>query len=293
MPDFPRAQIIPQPDAQLSFEMDGREVLRYHYADRHPKPFFFPVIGPGGRPVTRLGHPHDPHGHRHHYSLWVAHSDVNGCDFWSFGRKHGRIVHDRLVKIEDGDRAALTVRAQWLDDQQKPLLADERVWTFTPLYETWAGGKFGEFFLDLTLSVTPIAAAVTLGKTPFGLLAVRVAKTMGVHDGGGRITHSEGGVNESQVLWRRARWCDYSGSAAPGRVVNGITLFDHPLNPRHPTYFHVRDDGWMGASLTYAEPLDVTQEQPLTLRYRFWIHTGWCDLEETEAHWNRWSHAVG
>ncbi len=76
-------------------------------------------------------------------------------------------------------------------------------------------------------------------------------------------------------------------------VIEGITLLDNPSNPNHPSIFHVRDDGWMGASLTYAEPLDITKEQPLTLRYRFWIHTRWCDLKETEAHWNRWSHAVG
>ena len=35
---FPRAMILPQPDDQLSFQVDGREWLRYHYGDRSPKP---------------------------------------------------------------------------------------------------------------------------------------------------------------------------------------------------------------------------------------------------------------
>ncbi len=96
----------------------------------------------------------------------------------------------------------------------------------TPLYETIGPGGFGEFFLDLGLA--PAVETVRLGKTNFGLLAVRVAKTMGVSDGGGKIVDSEGRVGEKEILWRRARWCDYSGPAAPGGVVNGIALFDHP-----------------------------------------------------------------
>ena len=40
--------------------------------------------------------------------------------------------------------------------------------------------------------------AVELGKTDFGLLAVRVAKSLSVHFGGGRITDSEGRIDEAR-----------------------------------------------------------------------------------------------
>ena len=54
----------------------------------------------------------------------------------------------------------------------------------------------------------------------------------------------------------------------------GITLLDHPTNPNHPTVFHVRDDGWMGAALTFAAPRTIEPGKPLKLRYGLWVHSG-------------------
>ena len=287
-PRFPRVEVIPQPDQAFSFQLDGREVLRYLAGPSHPKPYFFPVVGPCGRPVTRISHPGDPHSHGHHLSLWIGHQDAGGNNFWEHLRSPARIVHDRVEKIGDGDAGTLAIHARWLDGEKKPLLLDRRVWTFSPVYGTVGPGGFGEFFLDLHLTLSPAGEAVTLGRSNFGLLSVRVARTMGVIDGGGRITNSEGKSGEKEVLWQRARWCDYSGPAAPGGVVNGIALFDHPGNPRHPASFHIRGDGWMGAQITREEPLKVTKETPLVLRYRFWVHAGACDPRKTDALWKKW-----
>jgi hypothetical protein len=271
---FPRAIILPQPDEQLSFQVDGHEWLRYHYGERTPKPYFYPVMGPAGAPVTRLTHPHDPVTHAHHLSLWIGHQNVAGSNFWEHMKSPARIVHDKIVKIEDGDRATLTIQAKWLDGDKKPLLLDERVWTLAPDYGTLGANGFGEYALDLKLTLTPVAPTLTIGKSNFGFAAVRVAKTMGTLDGGGVIRNSEGQVNEKELMpHRRARWCDYSGPAAPG-VVNGIALIDHPSNPNHPTYFHVRGDGWMGSSFSYEGDVTLTKEKPLVLRYRFRVHAG-------------------
>jgi len=273
-PGYPRAMIIPQPDDQLSFQVDGREWLRYHYGPQTPKPYFYPVMGPAGAPVTRLTHPHDPVTHAHHLSLWIGHQSVAGVNFWEHLKSPARIVHDRIAKIEDGARAALTIHAKWLDGDKKPLLLDERTWTLTPRYETVGESGYGEYTLDLELRLTPVAPTVTFAKSNFGLVAVRVAKMMGSADGGGTIRNSEGRVNEEQLMpHRRARWCDYSGRPAPG-VVNGVTLMDHPSNPNHPSYFHVRRDGWMGSSFSYEGDVVIAKEKPLLLRYRFFVHAG-------------------
>jgi hypothetical protein len=285
-PPFPRVQVVPQPDARHAFRIDNREVLRYHTGAGNPKPYFFPVIGPAGRPVTRIGHPKDPVGHGHHLSLWIAHRDVNGANFWEDRSQSGRIVHDRILKLTDGAAASLAARAKWVAKDGKALLIDERVWTVTPVGAAGENGH-GAFTLDLRLTLTPAGAPVTLGQTPFGLLAVRVAKTMGVHDGGGQITNSEGGRGEKAIFWKKARWCDYSGQAAPG-LLNGITVFDHPANPGHPTAWHVRGDGWMGASVTHGGAITIVKGKPLMLRYRIWVHDGGCDPTKTEAQWKRW-----
>jgi hypothetical protein len=45
----------------------------------------------------------------------------------------------------------------------------------------------------------PANAPVTLGQTAFGLLGVRMAKTIGVNDGGGTIRNSEGQVISAKL----------------------------------------------------------------------------------------------
>jgi hypothetical protein len=76
-----RVQVVPQPDDQVSFHVEGQERLRWQAARRYPRPFFFPLLGPSGRPLTRMGHPAAP-DHDHHRPLWWGHQDVGGVNFW-------------------------------------------------------------------------------------------------------------------------------------------------------------------------------------------------------------------
>jgi hypothetical protein len=132
---------------------------------------------------------------------------------------------------------------------------------------------------------------VTFGKTPFGLAAMRMARSIGVNDGGGMIRNSEGGINEAGVFWKQARWVDYSG-AIVSNTVEGITFFDHPKNPNHPTYFHVRNDGWMGAALTFDGARVVETNRPLRLRYGFYVHSGLADTNALNKRWQEFSAAA-
>jgi hypothetical protein len=146
----------------------------------------------------------------------------------------------------------------------------------------------GEWLLTLDLELRAAKEDVELAKTPFGVVGVRMAKTIGVNDGGGTIRNSEGGVNEAGVFWKRARWVDYSGAITP-KAVEGITLLDHPQNPNHPTVFHVRNDGWMGASLTFDGPRTIPREAPLRLRYGLYVHAGMPPANNIERIWKRFA----
>src|SRR5262249_28232058 len=126
-----------------------------------------------------------------------------------------------------------------------------------------------QWLMVLDLQFEPERQPVTLGATPFGMVGVRMAKTIGVRDGGGRVRDPEGNLNEqgpNGAFRKRARWVDYSGPIATG-VAEGLTLLDHPSNPNHPSAFHVRDDGWMGASLTLDRAITIDPGKPLRLRY--------------------------
>ena len=45
----PRMQVIPLPHEEASFQRDGEEIARFHFAQDQKRPFVFPVIGPSGR----------------------------------------------------------------------------------------------------------------------------------------------------------------------------------------------------------------------------------------------------
>ena len=273
----PLVQVLPQAHDQASFQRDGQELTRYHFGPDGRRTYLFPINGPAGRSLTRIGHPHDPVSHSHHNSVWVSHHMVDGVDFWG-DRGKGKIVHQRIERYDDGDRAGSLVAVNhWTNDAGEKLIEERRRVEVVLLSE-------GEWSLTIDLELTANSRPITLGKTPFGLVAVRMAKTIGVHDGGGRIHNSEGGVNEAGVFWKPARWCDYSGVIAPG-VIEGITLMDHPKNPNHPTVFHVRDDGWMGSSLTFDADRTLEKGVPLKLRYGLYIHRGMPEVGQLQQRW--------
>jgi hypothetical protein len=69
-----------------------------------------------------------------------------------------------------------------------------------------------------------------------------------------------------------------------GKIV-GAAIFDHPQNPRHPTWWHVRDYGLFAANPfgqhdfeklpdPNAGNLVVPAGKSVTFRYRIYLHEG-------------------
>jgi hypothetical protein len=281
----PLMQVTPQAGGQAAVQRTGDEICRYHFGPELRRPFLFPLVGPSGRSVTRMAHPRDPNGHSHHNSVWISHHSLNGVNFWA-DNGDGRIVHRLIEKYEDADgEATIVARNDWVDRDGRKILRERREMRFIPAEE-------GQWWLWLDLTLTVDADPATFDKTPFGLVGVRMAKTIGVHDGGGRIRNSEGKLNEPEVHWQRARWVDYAGPITR-EAVEGVTLMDHPGNPNHPTYFHVRNDGWMGASLSYEGPVTVTKDQPLRLRYALWIHRNASNVATLDQRFHEYVERVG
>lgn len=279
----PRCEIVPLPEHQAAFMNDGSERLRWHFGPQYPRPFFYPFLGPSGASLTRMGHP-GAENHDHHRSIWFAHQDVAGVNFWT-DRTEARIRQKHWYVYDDGEQEALLAAALgWYDGAGKLLMDQDVVAVQRPLAE---GEQTLE--LQLTLRPPPSVKTVALGKTNFGILSVRVAKSISVHFGGGTLADSEGRRGEAEIFGKQARRLDYSGNVAVGRgderryVVEGITFFDHPANPRYPTHWHVREDGWMGASFCMQEGYVIEAEKPLRLRYLLHAHRGAYDDARAET----------
>lgn len=274
----PAMQVLPLPHHQASFQRLGRELMRYHFAPTQHRPFWYPLIGPSGRSHTRMGHPRDPVSHSHHNSVWISHQNVGGSNFWEDSDKCS-IVHRRVDQYEDSDAAAwMLSQNDWRTSDGRVLMRERRRACVRPL-------EAGEWLMDIDLQLeAPGKQALVLGETPFGIIGVRMAKTIGIHDGGGRILNSAGQRNEKPCFRKPAKWVDYSGPIV-ARARGGITLMDHPQNPGHPTPFHVRGDGWMGACLTLRGAITIQPGKPLRLRYGLWVHAGVPTLDRIEKRW--------
>lgn len=276
--EFPRVQALPLVDS-ASLRVGGVERVRYDFGLGKPRPFLFPITGASGALLTRMGHP-NPVGHEHHRSVWFGHQYVGGVNFWE--ERAGRdtqVRHKRVVLYQDGpDWAGLVADVDWWSAGHT--LMKQRL---TIVLEPLADGACA---LDLQSRFEPPEGQgpLELGKTNFGFLGVRVAKTISEQFGGGQLTNSEGASGEPAIFGKPARWVDYSGPSAPG-TVEGIAYFDHPDNPRHPSPWHVRKDGWMVAAFNLAEAYTVALGHPLELRYRLWIHKEAADRAAIDGAW--------
>lgn len=272
---LPRFTVVPVADHQVSFQAEGAERFRWHHGPQYPRPFFYPLVGPAsGLPLTRMGHPGAP-DHDHHRSIWFAHNNATGIDFWADGKS--KIVQRQWLAYEDGgDEAVMAVRLGWNDGHDPKDLLEQDVYAALRL------GPGGTTLMEVQTTIKPIAERFEFGKTNFGFLAVRVAKAISATFGCGRLTNSEGLVGEKAIFGQRAKWMDYSGEQIAGKP-EGITFFDHPANRGHPTHWHVRDDGWMGASACFAEPWMATKAAQVSLRYLIHAHPGLVDSQIANA----------
>lgn len=274
MSHFSRCELVPLPGHQVSFRVDGKEKTRWHFGSQYTRPFFYPLNGPAGETLTRIGHP-GASNHDHHRSVWFAHHKVLGIDFWSENTE-AFIQQKMWFEYRDGnDACSMAVQLDWHDGHDpQPLLEQEMIATLRPLDND-------EWTLDLQSTFRPKSAEIEFQETYFGFLAVRVAKSVSAHFGGGQITGANGSVGEEQLFGLPNRWMDYSGPVAVRgesgeRVtqIDGITYFDHPQNHNYPAKWHVRADGWMGASACRESGIVSTRMEPLRLRYLLHIHSG-------------------
>ena len=277
-----RCEIVPLAQQQVSLRLDGVERTRWCFGDEHPRPCFFPLIGPeSGESLTRMGHPGAP-DHDHHQSVWFSHNKLLGINFWANGA--ARIRQRSWQVYEDGEDAArMAVLLDWLDGHDpQPLVEQELVAVLRPL-------DHGEYTLELHSTFRPRAEQIEFQQTNFGFLAVRVARSISAVFGGGRLTSSAGAVGEPAIFGQPARWMDYSGpvpttiDGVRTTIEEGVTYFDHPANPGYPNSWHVRDDGWMACSPCMHAPLTPTRDQPLVLRQLLYVHRGAVDAGRADA----------
>ena len=222
----------------------GDDLFAGYMLDSNGKPILYPVIGPGGHPMTRdfpmkKAGKYERDDHDHHRSFWLTHGDVNGTDFWLDDAHCGKIVHrDGTSEVADDGSAVVVTHNDWLDPDGKLVLTDTRRFTFHDL------GDRRVIDCDFLLKATN--GDVNFGDTKEGSFGIRTAGTMKVDAKmGGKITNAEG-MNDKQAWGKKSAWVNYSGPVN-GETV-GITIHDHPSSFGYPCRWHVRTYGLFAAN---------------------------------------------
>jgi len=272
---------------RISADIGGKPFTEFFVSADLNKPFLHPLRSASGKVVTRYfpmelveGESRD---HPHHRGLWFSHGDVNGIDFWANETREGnkgRIVLRKITALESGKKqGVIGARFEWMDPKGKTLLNEDRTMIF------YSDPKLRTIDFDITLIAVE---KVKFGDTKEGTFALRLAPSLeeaGKRDPAkytGRMISASGASGEERVWGSRAPWVDYSGEVAGEPL--GIAIFDHPSNPRHPTWWHARGYGLFAANpfgmhdferdASKDGSLTLEPGQTLRFRYRVVIHPG-------------------
>jgi hypothetical protein len=285
LPLVAQVKITPDGNRKVTVEINGKPFTELFVGPETRKPYLSPLRTPSGTIVTR-GYPMvtgiagEPNDHPHHRGLWFTHGDVNGYDFWGnedsqtgAGKGKGTVVLRKIDKVSGGKaRGTIDATFEWKTPDGKVLLTEKRTITFN------ADPQVRTVDLDVTLSPEE---EVRFGDTKEGMFAIRLAAPL-EEERGGRMVNAQNKATEKNVWGKRSEWVDYSGEINGEKV--GVAIFDHPSNPRHPTYWHARAYGLFATNIFGVHDfendknrdgsLTIRPGQPLRFRFRVVIHTG-------------------
>lgn len=282
--DYSPTEVDPDPAIEVAIAGDLFTV--YRHSNKNRKPFLYPVMSAGQVPITRtwpMEAAEDEKDHPHHKSLWTAYgevtllnSDTEKADLWAETTGNAGWQHTETVDFASGDAyGVLRAENVWQDEDHTPLIDETREYRF---YATPAEARL----FDLVVTLTASYGDVLLSDTKEGgMFAMRVRDAIRA-DRNGVITIADGRQGEGAVWGQASPWLDYSGTIE-GAGERGIAIFDHPDNPRHPTRWHARDYGLVGANVfglsyflgdDHNGDMELAEGESVTFRYRCYIHTG-------------------
>jgi hypothetical protein len=266
---------------ELRISIDGKEALVYRFGNEVDLPHFHPILSPAGEPMTVDKTTPYPH----HRAFWFADKvqlagkrtvEFYGAYYSGQGtgadRKPPFRDHIRQVEFVPGkttkDQAEIAMKLVWEMDNDVPVLDELRNVRIAALGE-------GEYFLDLTFTVTAAYGDVqfTSDAVHYAWPYLRMNREFSV-EGGGKITNSEGGVNQKGTNGQAARWVDYSNTS--GGKSGGLAVFSHSDNEQ-PHRWLTRDYGTFGPRRPDAKsgkPFTLAKGQSLKQRIGVLVHRG-------------------
>ena len=266
---------------KIDIDVDAKPFTTLYYGADSNKPYLAPLRSASGKIVTRHFPMEKVEGessdHPHHRGLWFSYDDVNGVKFWENDPSYkkgiiGRIVARRAAWKDGPKSGVLEANFDWNDANGTTVLVENRTMTF------YSNPTLRIVDFDITLTAPE---KVTFGDTKEGAFAIRLADALAEKKSGGKMVSADGKQGMKDVWGKRSNWVDYSGTIEGEQL--GVAIFDHPSNPRHPTYWHARDYGLFALNPFGQKAFDPAAEeshwvleagQSLRFRWRVVVHPG-------------------
>jgi hypothetical protein len=264
-----RALAWQQNDTSLALQNHGKTVWRLIFDPAQPKSCFHPLATMDGGVMTAF----EPADHPWHRGLWWSWKFINGVNYWEENPKTRKSDGLTLLirsKVMPSDDFSAQVELDF-NYHLPPVLTEKR---HLSISKPDAGGTY---IIEWKSKFTATEQVVKLERTVpahlggvahggYAGLSLRMAQ--GLDDFSFRT--SEGETATAAAHGKSAHWVDLSGSAA------GITILDHPDNPRHapPWYLHSsRSMLFFGPAPLFNEPLELAPGKSITLNYQIIIHS--------------------
>ena len=268
-------------DGQHLLTHSGRPVLQYNAVtvaqpegvdDAHARnAYIHPLWSPRGQVLTD-DFPADHYHQRGVFLAWTK-TELGDLhpDFWNLGSETGRVVLKELVdRSADAKGARLVVDHEWQardGEAWAPALLERWTVVVNPL----RGAHVSPWVIDLTSEQRCAdERALVLPEYRYGGMSVRGNGEWIPDPKVVRVVTSEGS-DRAEANASSARWC-FMGGPLDGAFA-GVTLMDHPDNPRFPNVLRVHPRvPYFGFMLPASGSYTLEPGRTYTFRYRLLAH---------------------
>lgn len=265
-------------DAQgkLEVAVAGKPFFVYQYDTANPelrRPVIHPLYAPSGAVITQMGEiPDKRTAHFHHTGLWLAHQNFTQGNNWQMDadpkaspRKFSGQIHRKFEDVKSGKEGRIVERLEWDNVKGDTILLEETRVLMIP------DRPLDSRVIDFDITLKARGQPITLMKTPYQFLALRVVNAMlAGPKTEGPFLNSKGDKNPKNGAL--AEWISVTGPLQGATV--GVALFNHPGNFRHPTPCLNFSGQTIGLSPTFSEDRTIAANESLRLRYRVLVYAG-------------------
>ncbi|MFP5080415.1 DUF6807 family protein [Pedobacter sp. JCM 36344] len=274
-------------DSTFALIKNGEIVWQLNFNKDQDKPYFHP-LRVNGKDLTM----ERPADHGHHRGLWFAWRDINKINYWE--EIHGRGVSEgrsKIIKVaikpEKNFSVKINIRMEYAPEGKKTVLKENRVLSIS------APDQHGNYTIDWSLNFTAQDSLLVFDCVPTlkrggfaygGYAGLGYRGSNSINDPVFRDSNGWANKKDLTGYGENANWMDmtaYLGAQESSK--GGITIFDHPTNPHHPSPWYI----WYAAgqhvffmpAILYNKPLNLEAHKRLVLKYRTYIHSG--DVEDS------------